>query len=107
MCYLVGACSISTNNIICGCFTNIHCHSAFFKFKLAQALKEENTINNVLETSEIDQKGFSVDKGDTSLKSNLLPSPRTGSRCCGRAGIFFVREYKDLISSPEDRNNQV
>lgn len=99
-------CCIYTENVICGHFTNIRCHSEFFKFKLAQALKEENAINNVLETSEIDRKSFSVDKGDTSLKSNRLPSPRTRSRCCGRAGIFFVQEYRDLISSPEDRNNQ-
>lgn len=99
-------CCIYTKNIICCRFTDIHCHSAYFKFKFAQALKEENAINNVLETSEIDQKSFSVDKGDTSLKSNILPSPRTRSRCCGGTGIFFVQEYRDLISSPEDRNKQ-
>lgn len=61
-------------NIICGLLTNIHCHSACFKSEPAQALKEENAINNGLETSEIEQKGFSVHKGGTGLKSNILPS---------------------------------
>lgn len=95
-------CCIYTKNIICGHFTNILCHSAYFKFELAQALKEENAINNVLETSEIDQKSFSLSKGDANLKSNILPSPRARSRCCGRAGIFFVQVHRDLISSPKD-----
>lgn len=71
------------------------CQSAYLKFKLAQAFKEENAVNNVLETSEIDQKCFSVDKGDTSLKFNIFPPPRTRGRSCGRAGSFFVQEYRD------------
>lgn len=91
-------------NIICGLFTGIHCHSAYFESELARALKEENAINNGLETSEIELRSFSLRKGGTGLKSNTSPSPRT--RCCGRVGIFFLQEFKGLISSPEDRNNQ-
>lgn len=87
---LLTLCRICTEGVICGRFTNIHCHSAHLKCELARALKEENAINNVLEeTSEIDQKSCSVNKGDATLKSNILLSPRARSRCCGRAGIFF------------------
>lgn len=105
MYYPACVCCVFTKSIICGHFTNIHCHSAYLKFELAQALKEENAINNVLGISEIDQKSFSVNKGDSSLKPNILLSPGTRSRCCERAGIFFVQKQGDLISSPEERNN--
>lgn len=91
-------------NIVCGLLMDIHCHSACFKSEPAQALEEENAINNGLETSEIEKKSFAVHKGGTGLKSNILPSPQSGR--CGRVGIFFLREHKGLISSPEDRNNQ-